>query len=131
MKTLIVNKKFNNKKILTFLGHEFPNSSLGIFYKALRKKDIRVNNMRINENIIIYEGDEIKIYLQDHELFPISQDIKILYEDKNILAVFKPKSIEITGKNSLTEFLMEKYSHDKISPCHRLDRNTTRHCTIC
>lgn len=98
MKTLIVNKKFDNKKILAFLEHEFPHASLGTFYKALRKKDIRINDIKINENKVVHEGDEIKIYVQDLELFPVYEDVKVLYEDENILATFKPKSTEVVRR---------------------------------
>ena len=41
MKELIVNKKYNNKKIDEFLYGNFPALTKGVLYKALRKKDIQ------------------------------------------------------------------------------------------
>ncbi len=130
MKILIVNNKFNNKKLLTFLKHEFPSTSDSTFYKALRKKDIRINDIKVSENAIVHEGDEIKVYISDTHLEQ-KIELKIVYEDKNILVINKPKEIEVTGENSLTSFVQAYFSNNQILPCHRLDRNTTRSCYLC
>lgn len=126
MRKLIVNKKFNGKKLNTFLLDNFDGLSLNTVYKAFRKKDIRVNNIRINENIIVYTGDEITIYINDEFLFK-NFDLDIIYEDSNLLIINKPTEIEVVSNNisekTLTSILKEKY--DFIEPCHRLDRNTS------
>ena len=124
MKSLIVNEKFDNKKIITYLLDEFPNLSQNTIYKTLRKKDIRINGKRISENVVINSGDVIDIYLTDDFLFGKNINFDIVYEDDNILIINKPKGIEVTGNNSLTELLQDKYSSKSILPCHRLDRNT-------
>jgi len=126
MKVVIVSKKFDNKKLITFLEAEFPFASSSTFYKALRKKDIRINNVRISENVVIHENDEIRLYIIDSLLFPNHFDIPCIYEDKNILVVNKPKGIEVNnGQASLASILQDKYSSKFIMPCHRLDRNTS------
>lgn len=125
MRSLIVDKKFNNKRLNSFLISEFPHLTQNTFYKALRKKDIRVNDIRVNENVIVHEGDNIKVYIVDKFLFGGEQDLNILYEDNNILVLNKPKEIEVTGKASLTELVQKKYNSSSILPCHRLDRNTS------
>lgn len=130
MKTLVVNDKFNSKKLLAFLNYEFPSVSESIFYKALRKKDIRINDIKISENVTIYEDDEIKLYIADEFLTP-NINLNIIYEDENILAVNKPKAVEVTGENSLTSIIQTKFDNNQILPCHRLDRNTTRNCYLC
>ena len=124
MKSLIVSNKFNNKKLLSFLEYSFPDASISVFYKALRKKDIRVNDIKVSENVVIYEGDKIDVYILDKFLFAVDFKIDIVYEDENILAINKPKNIEVTGENSLESLLQEKYNSYGIKPCHRLDRNT-------
>ncbi len=124
MRVLIVNYKFDNKKLMSFLFDGFPNVSGSVFYKALRKKDIRINNIKVSENVIIHEGDEIKLYIADNYL-DILPSFNVIYEDDNILVVNKPKGLEVTGENSLTLALQNKYQNNKIMPCHRLDRNTT------
>lgn len=122
MKTLIVENKFNNKKLIAYLTHLFPNVSQNTFYKALRKKDIRINDIKVTENTTLHAGDELKIYIPDKYLFNFNPNI--VYEDDNILIINKEKGIEVTGSNSLTDFLCSFFNNNNIMPCHRLDRNT-------
>ena len=122
MKNLIVDKKYDGKKLNNFILDSFPNLNKNTLYKALRKKDIRINEKRISENVIIHENDCIKVFISD-ELLENKIDLDIIYEDINILVVNKPIDIEVTGENSLTTILEKKYNF--IKPCHRIDRNTT------
>lgn len=122
MKILIVDEKYNNKKLDKFIFDKFHGLSSGLFYKTLRKKDFRVNDGRISENITLHTGDEIKVFIND-ELLESNISIPTIYEDDNILVVDKPTNIEVVGENSVTSILEKKYSY--IKPCHRLDRNTT------
>ena len=125
MKTLIVNKKYDNKKLSNFLFSNIENLSSNLFYKTLRKKDIKVNGKRVNTDILIHENDEILVYISDALLKPtISLDI--IYEDDNILIINKPIGIEVTGNNSLTSIVHNLYKTSEFlpMPCHRIDRNT-------
>ena len=135
MRTININNKNDGKKLNNVLQKEFPALSLNTIYKALRKKDIRVNSVRINENITLHNGDIVKVFIADEFLFTDksdnvskvsrkSTDVPVIYEDSNILIVDKPSEIEVTGDNSLTSLLSNKYGF-AIYPCHRLDRNTT------
>lgn len=123
MKKLIVDKKYNNKKINTFLLNNFPSLTINTIYKYLRKKDILINGSRINCNEIVNTGDEITLYIPDSILEKNNFLLNIIYEDDNILILDKAIGVEVTGENSLTTFL--KYKYDYIEPCHRLDRNTS------
>ena len=126
MKKLIVTKKYNGKKLNKFLLDTLKNLSSNLFYKTLRKKDIRINGKRISENVIIHENDEVLIYIDDNLLTP-SLDLDIFFEDNNILILNKPYNLEVTGENSLTSLVHQRYSTNsfKPMPCHRIDRNTT------
>ncbi len=126
MKKLIVDKKYENKKLNSFLNDKLPSLSSNLFYKTLRKKDIKINGKRVNENVNVHENDEILIYVSD-ELLESNLDLTIIYEDDNILVIDKPDSIEVTGSQSLTTVIHKKYSNCGFlpMPCHRLDRNTT------
>ena len=84
MKKLIVDNKYNNKKLDKFLYDKFPSLTNNIFYKTLRKKDIKINGKRISENINVFENDEIIIYIPD-ELLENNLKIDKIYEDNNIL----------------------------------------------
>ena len=128
MKKLIVNKKYDGKKLNKFLLENIPNLTYGLFCNTLRKKDIKINEKRINKDVLVYEGDEILVYIADSLLEGKNQvKLDVVYEDDNILLINKPANIEVTGENSLTSLVHKNYidSNFKPMPCHRLDRNTT------
>lgn len=126
MKKLVVDKKYNSKKLNKFLQDTLPNLSNNLFYKTLRKKDIKVNGKRVNENILIFENDEIEVYIAD-SLLETKINFEIVFEDENILVIDKPAGIEVTGSHSLTTLIHKQYANCGYlpMPCHRLDRNTT------
>ena len=64
MRNIVVNEKYNGKKLSQFLFDNFDGLTNNTFNKALRKKDIRINDTRVSENKTIYEGDEIKVYIE-------------------------------------------------------------------
>ena len=117
MKEIIVNKKYEEKKLINFLLDNFNKLSLNTIHKALRKKDIRVNDIKISENIALHSGDIVKVFIPDDKLFK-TIPLNTIYEDDNIIIINKPAGIEIQGQDGL-ESLTGFY------PCHRLDRNTT------
>lgn len=106
MKKLIVEEKYNNKNLKTFLLSKFDGLSLNTLHKSLRKKDIKVNNVRVNKNITLHTGDIIAVFIVDNLLFLSNKlKIKFIYEDDNILIVDKPVGIEVIGENSLSSLL--------------------------
>ena len=128
MRKLIVNEKYNNKKLSNFILDNFKNLSSNTFYKTLRKKDIRINDIKISENTIVHTNDVISIYLTDEILYGNSININVIYEDENILVVNKPENIPVTEDSTstynLTTLIKEKFGKS-LEPCHRLDRNTS------
>ncbi|MBR3163069.1 MAG: RluA family pseudouridine synthase [Clostridia bacterium] len=126
MEKLIVNEKYNKKKLDKFILDNLPYLSSGSFYKLLRKKDVKLNGKRINQNIELNINDEILVYTPN-SLKREYNKIDIVYEDENILIINKPSNIEVTGNNSLTTKVHLNYIGSKFKPmpCHRLDRNTT------
>ncbi len=123
MKTLNVDYKDDGKKISTFLTSIYPELNINAVYKALRKKDIKLNGARISDNEVIHFGDTLDVYITDEILNGSkSLDIPIIYEDDNIVIFNKPTGIEVVGQDSLTEMMKKKYSY--LEPCHRIDRNT-------
>lgn len=129
MKKLVVDKKYDNKKIVNVLLDNFSGLSSSLIFKTLRKKDIKVNGKRIKDNIYVSDGDILEIYIDDHFLYS-KINLEIVYEDTNIIVVNKPKNIEILSDTeiSITTLLQEKFTNLELNfpyPCHRLDRNTT------
>ena len=128
MRKIIVDNKFNNKKLQVFLQFNFNGLSSSMFFKTLRKKDIKINGKRISDNITVYSGDTVEIYLDDKFLFNTPKP-NVIYEDDNILVVNKPSGIEILDNTdfNLTKIIQNQYACDNNFPypCHRLDRNTS------
>ena len=123
MKTLIIEPKYNNKNLITYLTNIFPDLKTSSIYKALRKKDIRLNGKRISQNVTLQSGDKIDVYIVDSELYGVNLlDIKTVYEDENIVVFNKPINLEVVGDFSLTS--IKKNDYKFLEPCHRIDRNT-------
>ena len=124
MKRLVVENKDDGKKLSTYLTGIYPKLNINVVYKTLRKKDIKVNGKRINDNVILSAGDILEVYITDDILEGIKKnlDIPVVYEDGNIVVFNKPKDIEVEGENSLTQIMGKKY--DYLRACHRIDRNT-------
>lgn len=137
MREIIVDKKYNEKKLNTFLLDAFPGLSLNLLYKTLRKKDIRVNDVKVSENIVVHTNDHVKVYISDEQLLlSENKKIPIIYEDENIVVVNKPAGIEVVDSTfCLTQLLIAQKSSENfntasneliwLAPCHRLDRNTS------
>ncbi|MBR6253527.1 MAG: RluA family pseudouridine synthase [Clostridia bacterium] len=131
MKKIIIDSKNNNKKIINIIQSKYPKCTLGTIHRALRNKDIKINGARIKENVAVYEGDEVEVYISDELLLGNNQEYKIdkkriAYEDDNILIYNKPQKLEVQKSKSedgLEEILKKDYKF--IKACHRLDRNTS------
>ena len=117
------------KSLKNAVLENYDRMSYASLQKILRKKDVKVNGVRISSSIEVKSGDIIEIYADDSV---ISGEVPIVasYEDNNILVVHKPTNIEVTSLDNKTdlEFFVNKYLAEKKQvgqACHRLDRNTS------
>lgn len=119
-----VDLKNDRKKINTIITSMYPLLSQNTLYKALRKKDIKVNGKRVNKNVIVNYNDKIQVYISDELLRGLEKktEIPIVYEDSNIVIFNKPANMSVEGENSLTTIMNENYEF--LEPCHRIDVNT-------
>lgn len=132
MKQITISRSDDGRKLNTVLLKTFPGLSINNLNKALRKKDIRINDIKINQNTIVYENDKISIYIPDENLIKntrINIQEHIVYEDENIIIVNKSEGIcikeDIENELSMEQLLIEYANKQFIpQPCHRLDRNT-------
>jgi len=141
-----------------FLHKCLPKAPAGFIYKMLRKKNITLNNKKAEGKEILMLSDEVKFFLSDETYgkFSGSSDrktfseyerayqqlkgIQIIYEDKDILVLWKPAGMlsqKAEGSGlSLNEWVTgymlaekiyreEQLTRFKPSVCNRLDRNTT------
>lgn len=137
-----------NQKVFKFLKKYLNNAPLSLIYKTFRKKDVKVNGKRVNEDYILKENDYLQVYLpkdfqnlsKKMEINPIEITFKVLYEDENLLAVYKPQGLLViedqnekinTLANQVLVYLTKKneYSSERLgftpAPVHRIDRNTS------
>lgn len=105
--------------------------------KLFRKKDVRINDIRISEkDYEIKENDRIWIYgLEDG--VKISEEIEQsitfdkIFEDDNILVINKPINIAVHGEDNCLDFQVLSYLNykkvDSFKPSHigRLDKSTS------
>lgn len=146
MQTLIIAEDNTNKRIDKVLKDKYPNMPHNFMYKAFRKKDIKVNGVRVKEDYISKLGDKVEIYIIDeildgknsNEPSDYFKAFTIIYEDKNIMIVNKRQGIPVhpdkdQPENTLIDlvaaYIREKEVTGKSSGftpalCHRLDRNT-------
>ena len=138
----LVKKKDNGERVDIFLSkkiHDFTRSYL--------KKIIKQNNLIINgaiepsPSIKIKENDKISIDLnneKNNELLPNNIFLDVIFEDKDILVINKPKGMVVhpgagNTKNTLANALVFKYKNSlsnlngKLRPgiVHRIDKETS------
>jgi 23S rRNA pseudouridine955/2504/2580 synthase len=142
-----VGKNSAGQRIDRFLQKSFPALSQGMICKLIRKKFIKVGGKRTDPAYKLEEGDEVSVFAPDELLAPKEKaavtdapDIRVLYEDENILLADKEPGLlvhEDSGGNERTliagirRYLYEKgeYRPDDelcFAPalCNRIDRNT-------
>ncbi len=68
------------------------------YIKLYEKKDIRINDIKVNSNVFLQTGDSVKIFISDEFLFKQKNHCNFnkVYEDDNILIIDKPAEIEVT-----------------------------------
>ena len=147
--TYIIKKEDGNRRIDKFIKKMLFDAPASFIYKMIRKKDVKVNNKRVDINYIIQEGDKVDIYITDAYLKKFKEEkiiknsninLNIIYEDNNILVIDKPKGILVhngdkkkpTLQDYVISYLVNKNEYDPNnptnftpSPAHRLDRNTS------
>lgn len=89
--------------------------SFSVLNKLLRKKDVKVDGVRVSKDVWLYGGETVVVYY-DGQI--VRGDYKTVYSDDNVLVVIKPKGIT-------SEKFYERLNCDgNVYFCHRLDRNT-------
>ena len=108
-KEIIVEK---DKKLIDLLqdyGFSYADAN-----KILRRKDIKLNGKVVKQNQTVFLGDKITVFYAN-DMF--EKKYKIVFEDDQVLIIFKNVGIETEGERGL-ESVLQAYA------VHRLDRNT-------
>lgn len=99
----------DNIALIRAVEKRLPDLSFGDLSMALRKRDVKINGVRVSGNVRLCAGDEVVIYSVERKYEP-----KIVYSDDNIVIADKKAGIE-------SEELAVILSAIAV---HRLDRNT-------
>ena len=106
--------------------------------QAMKKRDVRVDNVRISEDVRVHEGQDIRVYWSKEALTAQTQNkpaLPIIFEDEHVLVINKPQGLQsqneenpLVGDSALTRVLTVKKESgeqtDQIRLCHRLDVQT-------
>lgn len=112
MKEFVINSKESNQRVDKYLLRIMPNASKSFLYKMMRKKNIVLNDHKMQGNEILNTNDVIKIWFSDetfntmanvsNESIDISEylnaykkftNIGIIFEDDDFIILDKPVGV--------------------------------------
>lgn len=144
---LTADESSRNKRIDKYLTDCLPDFSRSFLQKLLKEGEVFVNGKTVKANYKIITGDEIIFSIPDNrEPDILAEDlaIEILYEDKDVILVNKPKGMVVHPSNghysgTLVNFLMYHCKDDlsgingilRPGIVHRIDMDTTGVLIVC
>lgn len=143
MKKIIATQNDSGQRLDKFLTKLLKDAPMGMIYKWIRKKRVKINGKKAEPSYMIKDGDVLDLYIND-EFFSVSNNTPksaskpvIVYQDKNIVVLDKPSGVASHGEEDslldrITNHLIETGEFDPnaehtFSPalCNRLDKNTS------
>lgn len=150
MREILVGANDAGQRLDRFLKKYLRKAPLSFIYKTIRKKNVKVNGIRLKEEDILNEGDVISLYLSDETIdqfireevnLKSSKFPNIVYEDENIILLDKPagtlshndqKEFQKNMLDMMVDYLIAKGDYSprnemsfRPAICNRLDRNTS------
>ncbi len=146
MKRYVAGPNDAGQRLDKYLAKLLRTASMGMIYKWLRKKRVKVNGKKGDISYQLSEGDVLELYINDeffceNELLPSHLEakvsIRVVYEDENIIIVDKPSGMAVHGEkdcllDNIQAYLFQKGEYDPEnektfapSLCNRIDRNTS------
>lgn len=108
-------------KLSKAIVDKLPVFSLHNIKKILSNKDVKVNNIRQKEDIVVQKGDKIIVYYIEKEQ---KEWYSLVYSDDNVLIVNKRAGIEVVSESERDLLSILKLEFGEVYAVHRLDRNT-------
>ncbi len=149
MREIIVKKNDAGQRLDKFLLKLMPSIPAPMLYKSIRKECVRINGKHAKDaSVKLSEGDVLKLFFKDEfyekktdlSFKSLKPDIKIVYEDENILLADKPQGICVhddedgTGGSFIDYIKCYLWQKGEYEPeeeqsfvpalCNRIDRNT-------
>ena len=137
-----INKKNNGERLDVYLSKKIKNLTRSYIKKLIEKNNVKLNKVsRTLPSTIIKTNDKIIINIIEEENLKITPNnikLDIVFEDKDILIINKPKGMVVhpgagNYKNTLVNALLYKYKN-KLSDVngntrpgivHRIDKETS------
>ncbi len=135
----------SSQRLIPALIAAVPQLTSGQVYKALRKKDVRVNGRRVTFDQAVEPGDILEIFLPDagaaaaessdtagQPARPNPLPFSVVYQDRKLVILEKKAGIAVHGGSepgaddeaTLIALVRRHLGDPGLTLCHRLDRNT-------
>ncbi len=138
----LVKKKDSGKRVDVYLAEKISDLTRTYIKKLIIKNNLKINNKEINlPSIKLKDNDKIIFEINEkfeNKLIPNDIDLSIVYEDKDILIINKPKGMVVhpgagNKKETLANALAFRYKKNlsnlngKLRPgiVHRIDKETS------
>ena len=143
----IVEEAESGVRIDRYLSDRNQEISRSYFQKLLKEEHVLVGGKTVKSNYKVSEGDRIELFIPDAvepEIEPEDMDLDILYEDKDIILINKPKGMVVHPaaghySGTLVNALMAHCKNDlsgingvmRPGIVHRIDMDTTGVLIVC
>lgn len=149
MREIIVGKNDAGQRLDKFITKKFKTMPMPLMYRYIRQKKIKVNSKRAEINMMLSEGDVIKLFIPEEffeqdsaerAFMKLTPRLGIVYEDENILLAQKRAGMIVHSDDEQeTDTLIDHikahlYKKGEWDPskentfapalCNRIDRNT-------
>ena len=133
------------KRVIPALTGSVPGLKSAQVYKALRRKDVRLNGRKIQSDQAVACGDVIDVYLPDLSNPAVERSepsqaassdstpaYQVVYQDNALLILNKMAGVVVHGtakaqdeeEDTLIDTVRSDFKDPGLVLCHRLDRNT-------
>ena len=113
MQKFIVTESESGQTLEKYIRKVLKSAPLSFIYKLFRKKDVKVNGHWQKEKYVISAGEEISVFITDEQAEEFKRKSEalsidkiselIVYEDKNILILNKPRGTLVQKDDSGTD----------------------------
>lgn len=127
---LSVKLKNEGLTILELYTQSFPQVSKNIWEQKIKTGMLTVNGKVCEADLILKAGWMTENTVDNKTEPDVSNSIKLIYEDDNLLVIDKPSPLPMHpsgrfNRNTLTELLKLTFPEEDFKIVHRLDANTT------
>ncbi|KAH3898738.1 bifunctional DRAP deaminase/tRNA pseudouridine synthase RIB2 SCDLUD_005065 [Saccharomycodes ludwigii] len=127
--------RWRNRNLLDIFVSEFRDRSKEYYEKTIASGAVLINGEPANLDTLVKNGDLIQHKVHRHEPPVTSREIKIVFEDDDLVVIDKPSGVPVhpTGRyrfNTITKIL-ERQLGIPVHPCNRLDRLTSGLMFLC